>query len=168
MTGNVEVDETYVGGKKKPGLPGRGAVGKAVVAGAKQRGTGKVVARVVPNTRKQTLHAFIAEHVDPSANVYTDELRSYTGIPNPHHTVNHGAREYVRDMAHTNGIESFWSMLKRAYDGTFHWFRHKHLDRYVTEFASRHNIRDMDTVDQMTHLAAGMIGKWLTYQNLTK
>ena len=99
MTGNVEVDETYVGGKKKPGIPGRGAVGKAVVAGVKQRGTGKVVAKVVPNTRKQTLHAFIAENVDPSANVYTDELRSYTGIPNPHHTVNHSAREYDRSSS---------------------------------------------------------------------
>ncbi len=166
LTGNVEVDETYIGGKKKRGLPGRGAVGKAVVAGVKDRKTKKVVARVVPNIRKKTLHAFIAENVDPTANVYTDELQSYGGIPNPHDTVNHSAREYVKGMAHTNGIESFWSMLKRAYDGTFHWFSHKHLDRYVTEFAGRHNIRDKDTVDQMIHLAAGMVGKKLTYRVL--
>ena len=71
-------------------------------------------------------------------------------------------------MTHMNGIESLWSMLKRAYDGTLHWFSHKHIDRYVNEFAGRHNIRDMDTVDQMTHLAAGMVGKRLTFRALVK
>ena len=88
------------------------------------------------------------------------------GIPNRHETVCHSAGEYVRGMAHTNGIESFWSMLKRAYTGTYHWVSHKHLQRYVDEFAGRHNMRDMDTADQMTHLAAAMVGKRLTYREL--
>ena len=166
MAGPTEVDETYVGGKKKPGTPGRGAVGKAVVAGAKERNSKRVQARVVPNIRRQTLYDFVRENVAPGMVVYTDELASYRGIPNPHRTVNHSARQYVDGMAHTNGIESFWAMLKRGYHGTYHWISHKHLQRYVDEFAERHNIRGMDTADQMTHLAAGMIGKRLTYRNL--
>ena len=166
LRGATEVDETYVGGKKRPGLPGRGAVGKAVVAGAKERDSRRVHARVVPNVRQHTLHAFVHENVDPKAQVYTDELASYRGIPNPHGTVNHSARQYVEGMAHTNGIESFWSMLKRGYHGTYHWISHKHLQRYVDEFSGRHNVRDMDTEDQMAHLAAGMVGKRLCYRDL--
>ena len=74
--------------------------------------------------------------------------------------------EYVRGQTHTNGIESFWSMLKRAHKGTFHKISPKHLDRYVTEFAGRHNVRDRDTIDQMAGLARGMVGKRLTYREL--
>ena len=75
--------------------------------------------------------------------------------------------EYVRDQLHTNGVESFWSTLKRADKGLFHRMSPKHLQRYVAEFAGRHNIRDFDTIDQMTHLAACMIGRRLRYQDLT-
>ena len=69
-------------------------------------------------------------------------------------------------MAHTNGIESFWAMLKRAHTGTFHKMSPKHLNRYVNEFAGKHNIRDADTIDQMQHVVAGLVGKRLMYRDL--
>ena len=88
-------------------------------------------------------------------------------MPNRRHeTVKHSVGEYVRDMADTNGIESFWAMLKRAHKGTFHKISPKHLHRYVAEFAGRHNVRPLDTIDQMKRLAADMEGKRLTYQAL--
>ena len=78
----------------------------------------------------------------------------------------HSVGEYVRDQAHTNGMESFWSMLKRAHKGTFHKISPKHLQRYVNEFAGRHNIRDKDTIDQMYSVVAGMVGRRLMYRDL--
>ena len=83
-----------------------------------------------------------------------------------HEAVNHSVGEYVREMASTNGMESFWSMLKRGHQGIYHKFSPKHLDRYVTEFAGRHNDREADTVDQMAGIVAGMVGKRLTYAEL--
>lgn len=87
-------------------------------------------------------------------------------MPFAHEAVNHGASEYVRGQAHTNGMESFWSMLKRGYTGTYHKMSPKHLQRYVEEFAGRHNMREANTVDQMAALAKGMVGKRLTYAAL--
>ena len=106
--------------------------------------------------------------MSPEANVYTDDLKSYLGIPNPHETVCHSAGEYVNGMAHTNGIESFWATLKRAYHGTFHVVSHKHLDRYVGQFVAKHNIRDRDTGWQMGAVAGGMAGRRLSYRDLTR
>ena len=97
--------------------------------------------------------------------VYTDESKSYSGLPN-HESVVHSRGEYVRDDCHTNGIESFWSLFKRGYHGTFHHLSEKHLDRYVREFTGRNNIRDLDTIDQMATLARGFVGKHLTYKEL--
>ena len=175
FTGPVEADETYIGGKRKSmpkskrkELTGRGAVGKAIVVGAKDRDSNQVAARVVENTEKPTLQGFIEDHTAPGAKVYTDESKSYEGMAFDHEAVNHSAGEYVRGMAHTNGIESFWSMLKRGYQGTFHHFSEKHCDRYVDEFAGRHNIRERDTADQMGHLAKEMVGKRLRYRDLTR
>ncbi|MCY4479101.1 MAG: IS1595 family transposase [Rhodospirillales bacterium] len=108
---------------------------------------------------------FIGAHAAPGAVIYTDEARVYQSLPN-HETINHGRGEYVRDGVSTNGIESFWSMLKRGYHGTYHHMSAKHLDRYVTEFAGRHNVREADTVDQMAHMAQGMVGKRLRYRDL--
>ena len=94
--------------------------------------------------------------------VYTDEHPGYRGMPNvKHETIRHSAREYVRDQIHTNGIESFWSLLKRGYVGTYHHMSVKHLDRYVNEFAGRHNDRPSDTETQMQHIARDMSGKRL-------
>ena len=156
--GPVEIDETYFGGKRK-NMPkskrkelagtGRGAVGKTAVVGAKDRDTNKVAAQVVEATDSATLHDFVADNAKPGAVVYTDDAAAYEGIPNPHGTVKHSVNEYVNGMAHTNGIESFWSMLKRAHKGTFHKISPKHLQRYVSEFAGKHNVRDSGTLVQM-------------------
>ena len=171
--GPVEADETYIGGKRKnmpkskrKELTGRGAVGKAIVVGAKDRESNKIAARSVESTDGATLKGFIGEHTAPGAKVFTDEASGYQGMDFDHEAVNHSAGEYVRGMAHTNGIESFWSMLKRGYQGTYHKMSAKHLDRYVSEFAGRHNVRDQDTIDQMAGIVTGMADKRLRYSDL--
>lgn len=173
MPGPVEVDETYIGGKRKnmpaskrKKLTGRGAVGKTAIVGAKDRATKQVRAKVIANTEAATLLAFVAKHADPSATVYTDEAPAYKKLPNRHEAVKHSIGEYVRKQAHTNGIESFWALLKRGFTGTYHRMSPKHLHRYVNEFAGRHNVRDSDTLDQMALLSQGMVGKRLTYERL--
>ena len=88
-------------------------------------------------------------------------------MPFAHEAVNHGVGEYVRRQAHVNGMESFWSLLKRGHQGIYHKMSPKHLDRYVQEFAGRHNAREADTIDQMTGIVAGMAGKRLRYSDLT-
>ena len=132
----------------------------------KDRATNRVTARSVPATDKPTLQRFVADHAAPSAKAFTDDASAYEGPPFDHEAVNHSAGEYVRGMAHTNGVESFWSMLKRGYQGTFHHFSEKHLDRYVGEFAGRHNDREADTIDMMGGMAQGMVGKRLKYRDL--
>ena len=173
FTGPVEVDEAYFGGKRKnmsakkrKSLTGRGPVGKTAVAGIKDRPTNQVQARVVANTKSETMCRFIMEHAQgPDTKVYTDDALTYHVLPN-HETVKHSVGEYVRGKAHTNGVESFWSMLKRAYTGTFHKLSPKHLDRYVQEFAGKHNLREGDTLDQMQEVVARMIGRRLMYRGL--
>ena len=170
--GPVEADETYMGGKrrnvskvKRQVLTGRGVVGKTAVAGIKDRPTKQVSAKVVANTKSETMSRFITEHVKPGTKVYTDDALTYHCLPN-HETVRHSVGEYVRGKAHTNGVESFWSMLKRGHMGVFHKISPKHLDRYVAEFVGRHNIREADTEDQMGMVAAGMTGKRIKYRKL--
>ncbi len=117
-------------------------------------------------TDTKTLQAFVREQAERGAAIYTDAA-AYRGMGGfKHEAVNDSVGEYVRDMAHTNGIESFWATLKRGYQGTFHHFSEKHLDRYVTEFAGRHNVRLRDTVDQMSGMVEGMVGKRLRYADL--
>ena len=101
-------------------------------------------------------------------NMYTDDLASYRQLADVNHkAVKHSVGQYVDGAAHTNGIESFWSMLKRGYTGTYHKMSVKHLHRYVNEFAGRANVRELDTLTQMAVLALGMRGKGVRWQDLT-
>ncbi len=173
--GPAEADETYFGGKRKnmsnakrKELTGRGTVGKAAVAGVKDRETNRVAARRMEATDASALQTFVRDHVEPGATLYTDEAAAYRGMSEyTHEAVNHSVKEFVRGMATTNGMESFWAMLKRGYQGTYHKFSEKHLDRYVGEFAGRHNIREADTEDQMAIVARQTVGKRLRYKDLT-
>ena len=171
MAGPVEVDEAYFGGRNankhshKKIKNANGTIGKTAVVGVKDRSTNAVKASVVERTNQETLQGFVNARKEDGAKVYTDEHGGYIGLEN-HEVVKHSAGEYVKEQAHTNGIESFWSMLKRGYMGTYHQMSVKHLDRYANEFAGRHNTRPLDTIDQMTAIAQGLVGKHLRYQDL--
>ena len=89
------------------------------------------------------------------------------GLRRSHETVNHRVGEYVREQAHTNGLESFWALMKRGYQGVYHWMSEKHLHRYVTEFEGRHNDRPLDTADQMATNVQGMLNRRLRFADLT-
>ena len=177
FTGPAEADETYMGGRRKnmsrakrKAMKGAGPLaGKTIVAGVKDRATNKVSARVVDDTTGITLQSFVEDRVVPDAMVYTDESPSYQGlIFHEHDSVNHSDGEYFnrKTGAGTQGIESFWAMLKRAHTGTFHKISPKHMDRYVTEFTGRHNARGLDTEQQMKGLVKGMSGRRLRYPDL--
>ena len=172
FNGPVEADEVYIGGleknkhESKKLKAGRGSVGKTAVVGVKDRETNEVRASVVDKTNAKTLQGFVKGNTDPGATVYTDDATAYHGVAKSHESVGHSVGEYVRGQAHTNGIESFWSMLKRAHKGTFHKLSAKHLHRYVCEFAGRHNIRSMGTLDEMCFVVLSMEGAQLRYKDL--
>ena len=173
FSGPVEVDESYFGGKrrnmraaKRKALTGRGASGKTAVVAMKDRPSNQIRAKVVKNVDRPTLQGFVLDNSVLDAKVYADDAVAYHKLPRDLETVRHSVGEYVRGQAHINGVESFWATLKRAHKGVFHKLSPKHLQRYVNEFAGKHNVRDEDTLAQMVVVAAGLVGKRLMYRDL--
>ena len=167
MTGNVEVDETYMGGKHK-GKRGRGAEGKTPVVAMVERG-GELRARKMKRLTATTLKAEIYKHVDRSATIHTDEFRSYNGLDvyyASHQTVNHGRKEYVRGICYTNTLESWFGLLKRGVNGTYHHISEKHLDRYVDEYVFRYNNRKIKDSERAVVAIKQIADKRLTYEAL--
>ncbi len=154
LSGKVECDETFVGGKAKnmhkskreAKIQGRGTVGKIVVAGAVER-KGRVVAKVVPDTSSDTLVPFVVEKVLPSSMVFTDECPSYNPLPShgyEHRRVHQASKVYVNGDVHTNTIEGFWSLVKGGIGGVYHQVGAKYLQSYFDEFSFRYNRRNDD------------------------
>lgn len=174
VSGIVEIDETFVGGKetnkhkdkKTPGNQGRSTKTKAAVVGVLARG-GNVVAQVVPAVDAATLLPLIEATVEPGATIVTDEYQVYQKIAAvyTHEYVRHSAKEFVNGRAHTNGLEGFWSHFKRMVDGIYHHMSLEHLQAYVNEFSLRWNTRRMPTADRFD-LVLGNIAGRLTYKTL--
>jgi transposase-like protein len=181
MSGKVEADETFIGGlsknmhvarrRKTITAPG-GYSGKAIVMGFLNRGgKGKastVKATVIPNTQRTTLHGEIRKHVAPGSELFTDAWRAYRGLGTEfvHEFIDHAER-YVRGQVHTNGLENFWSLLKRGLKGTYVNVEPYHLTKYVDEQAFRFNERKDDDAGRFLKALRGTTGRRLTYKQLT-
>jgi transposase-like protein len=174
----VEVDETFIGGaarfmhrdKHRRRITETGTKDKTAVVGVLERG-GEVRTAVVPNRRKHHLQKHIQEHVEPNSAVYTDALMSYMGLQHKgyeHKVIDHAER-YVDGRVHTNGLENFWSLLKRGLKGTYVSVEPFHLFRYLDEQALRYNLRKkpMTDFDRFEHVASQVLGKRLTYAEVT-
>jgi transposase-like protein len=176
LDGEVEVDETFIGGKarnmhvaqRERRITGTGGKDKTAVMGIVKRG-GEVRAMVVPDRKKQTLHSCVEEHVQAGAALYSDDLRSYDGLAGryAHQVVDH-AVEYVKGNVHTNTLENFWSLLKRGIHGTYVSVEPYHLHRYLDEQAFRYNNRSKELGDggRFRLALSQIVGKRLTYDEL--
>ncbi len=174
LSGEVEADESFIGAKSRNmhasvrarKITGRGPEGKAIVAAVLERG-GKVRAKVMETRKKRDLQALVREHVEPGSNVYTDALKSYEGMDEFTHQVIDHAEAYVDGAIHTNGLENFWSLIKRGFHGTYVSVEPFHLFRYIDEQAFRYNNRhDMSDADRFSLLCTQITGKRLTYDEL--
>lgn len=180
LSGEVEVDETFIGGKarnmhkgkREEKIKGRGPEGKAIVAAVLERG-GKVRAKVVGTRRKKDLQALVRDNVESGSALYSDALKSYEGLDSEytHQVIDH-AQCYVDGQVHTNGMENFWSLLKRGINGTYVSVEPFHLFRYVDEQAFRFNNRvDADgekisDAERFSMAVSQIVGKRLTYKEL--
>jgi transposase-like protein len=175
LAGEVEIDETFIGGKsrnmhkskRERVITGTGGKDKTVVMGMMERG-GNVRAMVVDSRRKKELQKNVREHVEAGAAIFTDELHSYDGLSEDykHAVINH-AVEYVNENVHTNGMENFWSLLKRGLHGTYISVEPYHLFRYIDEQAFRFNNRKMTDGERFDIGVREIVGKRLTYAELT-
>lgn len=175
LSGIVEADETYIGGKaenmhakkKRERIRGRGGVGKVIVVGVMARG-GEVRVKVVPDTKAGTVHAFVRENVRKRSKLHTDTMTSYQGLEAhyAHETVNHSAGEYVRENVHCNSMENFWSLLKRMIVGTYISFDKGHMERYLGEEAFRFNYRKRTDGERFIAIVSRFAGKRITFRQL--
>ena len=180
MAGEVEVDETFIGGaarfmhesKRAKKITGTGGAGKTAVMGLLERhgsdGHSRVKAKVVPNVRRKTLSPEVRLNVTEGSEVFTDALASYSDLSDAYtHAVIDHAERYVDGKIHTNGLENFWSLLKRSIKGTYVSVEPFHLFRYLDEQSFRFNTRKLNDGLRFLRAAAGIIGKRLTYSGLT-
>lgn len=175
LSGQVEADETFIGGaaknmhkdKHEEKIKGRGPSGKAVVMGLLER-KGEVRAKVIPNTTRQTLHGEVHTHVKSGSQLFTDSFPAYEGLNDAylHEMVDH-AVTYANGQVHTNGIENFWSLLKRSVKGTYVSVDAEHLTRYVDEQAFRFNNRKGKDGERFQKAVKGVSGRKVTYKELT-
>jgi len=175
LHGEVEIDETFIGGKARNmhrhardrRITGTGGSDKTVVLGMRQR-NGETRATVVGDTKRGTLHAQVAENVTPGSAVYTDAFRSYSGLSRDfaHQTVDH-AEAYVEGQVHTNGLENFWSLLKRGLHGTYVSVEPFHLFRYLDERLFAYNLRELNDFGRFAAVLAAASDRRLTYGELT-
>lgn len=176
LSGEVEVDESFIGGrarnmhkdKRAEKITGRGPEGKAIVAAVLERG-GKIHAQVMDSRKKKPLQSLVRSNVEAGSSIYSDELKSYDGLKEDfiHQVINH-AEKYVDGQIHTNGLENFWSLLKRGINGTYVSVEPFHLFRYLDEQSFRYNNRlDMNDSDRFIAVMKQIVGKRLTYSQLT-
>lgn len=176
LAGEVEVDETFIGGKARNMHAGRrerkikggtGVAGKTVVMGLLERHA-KVKTQVVRNVRRKNLDPLVREHIESGSTVYTDALPSYESLQNAftHQAIDH-AEAYVRGNVHTNGLENYWSLLKRTLKGTYVSVEPFHLFRYLDEQAHRFNLRKTTDRERFDAVVGAVAGKRLTYGKLT-
>ena len=176
VAGHFEADETFIGGlarfmhkaDRARKITGTGGAGKAVVMGLLDRETRKVRVKHVPNVQRETLQAEVRKHVEPGSEVFTDEWVGYRGLDSEyvHNVINH-AESYVKGNIHTNGIENFWSLLKRGLKGTYVSVEPFHLFRYLDEQAYRFNNRKADDAARFIGVLDSVTGKRVTYRKLT-
>jgi transposase-like protein len=178
--GGIEIDESFIGGKARfmhksrraRTIKGTGGMGKAAVMGLLEPhgpdGHSRVILKHVPNVRRRALIPTVREHVEPGSEVFTDALRSYDGLAAEYtHKVIDHAERYAEGKVHTNGLENFWSLLKRSVKGTYVSVEPFHLFRYLDEQAYRFNTRKMPDGERFVRALHGVVGKRLTYSALT-
>ena len=174
LSGHIEADETFIGGKARNmhadkrarRITGTGGKDKAAVIGILERG-GRVRTAVIPNRKKKALQTEVRKHVKAGAALYTDALQSYSGLNEFEHQVIDHAVAYVDGKIHTNGLENFWSLLKRGINGTYVSVEPFHLFRYLDEQAYRFNNRKFGDAERLSMAVSGSLGKRLTFKDLT-